>query len=237
MISVAESSAFSEKGHRHYQEDALFPVPHNAREQQSVWVVCDGVGGNPCGDKASQLVSREAADYLKGGLPPEMLQSYLSSKMKEHAAQHPACRQMSSTLTFLQIRDEDVLIGWCGDSRIYHFREEKILFRSRDHSLVQDLVEQGELTEEEARYDFRNNIITRAIGLQQDDIDFQSVEDVQTGDFFLLCTDGVTETFDDRQLSEIFSSQLNTEEIRETLLDACRSESSDNYTAYILQVG
>lgn len=234
MSSVVQSSGFSGQGHRPYQEDALFPDPQEAKNQQAVWVVCDGVGGNPCGDKASQLVSRETADYLNGGLPTQKLKSYLHSKMREYTAQQPACRGMSTTLTFLQCRDKSVLLGWCGDSRIYHFRDGEMLFRSRDHSLVQELIEQGALTMEEARYDYRNNVITRAIGLQQNHIEFESREDVQKGDFFLLCTDGVTEALEDRQLMNIFSSCQSTDEIREVMLETCRSESSDNYTAYIL---
>ncbi len=144
---------------------------------------------------------------------------------------------MATTLTFLSRQDEEVLLGWCGGSRIYHFREGQILLRSHDHSLVQDLVEQGKLTEEKALTDVRNYIITRAIGLQVDKIDLKLQKDVQAGDYFLLSTDGVMQVLDNSQLTEIFGTFHKAEETGGQILDICRKNPADNDTAYIVRTG
>lgn len=236
MTLMTKAVGLCEKGYRSYQEDALYPDLEKADPSEKVWVVCDGVGGHPCGDKASQLISQEAAGFLQKGLDPKVLNHYLGKTVEQYVTQIQACRSMATTLTFLLCQENGVLAGWCGDSRIYHFRQGNILFKSHDHSLVQELVEEGSLTEEEARHDMRSNIITRAIGLQQSQIAFHHEYDVIKNDYFLLCTDGVIEAVDDSALSQIFTDD-DVHAIRNTLLKECREHSSDNYTAYILQVG
>lgn len=235
MTMVDVAVGFCEKGYRPYQEDALFPTLDDAASSHKIWVVCDGVGGNPCGDRASQYISQRTAEFLQHNPDVEALEAYLNQSLAQYVSEIPTCRGMATTLTFLQCLDNGVRIGWCGDSRIYHFRDGEILFRTQDHSLVQELVQAVELTEEEARTDYRNNIITRAIGIQQNTIAFHQLEDVLQGDYFLLCTDGVTEALNDPQLRGIFQAN-EVAAIREKVLKACRQYATDNYTAYILKM-
>jgi protein phosphatase len=230
MTLVDVAVGFCKKGHRPYQEDALFPALEDVKASNQIWVVCDGVGGNPCGGRASQLVSNKTAEYLQKNPDATALCTYLDQTVAQHASETKSCRGMATTLTFLQCLNEGIRIGWCGDSRIYQFRDGEILYRTQDHSLVQELVQAGELTEKEARTDYRNNIITRAIGIQQNEIDYHEMKDVRKNDYFFLCTDGVTEALDDQQLSRIFIS-CETELIQAEILRACDRHATDNYTA------
>ena len=120
---------------------------------------------------------------------------------------------MGTTLTFLAFCTDGVLVAHIGDSRVYQFRRgQGVVFRTRDHSLVEDLIAAGELTPDEARTHPRRNIITRAVQPHQESpvrATFRVLTDVRRGDLFLLCSDGVTEQLEDAAYFQIANEKFN----------------------------
>jgi len=143
---------------------------------------------------------------------------------------------MGTTATFLQMTKEGMVIAHAGDSRVYHIRKGSIVFCTYDHSLKNELLKQGR--REEAKY-AKDNIITRAIqgnSVKQIQLDVSTIKDIQAGDYFLLCSDGVWGAIPDKDLRGILNQAISDEEKMETIRRACELSSNDNYSAYLIRV-
>ncbi len=167
------------------------------RPEDGLWVVADGMGGHEAGDVASRMVSQALAaldfpDELSAfvdGVEDTLLG--INALIREHSATHFGGRTMGCTVVSLLVRGRVGIALWAGDSRLYRLREAEFLQITRDHSPLEELIEQGVMTDEEAAKHPDNNVITRAVG-GQNDLRLDIVMfDIQPGDVFLLCSDGL----------------------------------------------
>ena len=150
-------------------------------------------------------------------------------------------KKMGTTLTFLFLHGSGCMVAHIGDSRIYLIRpsEHRIVFRSRDHSLVQNLIDVGELTEEEARTAPNKNIITRAIQPNQErrvKADVRQLTDIRNGDYFYLCSDGMLEQMEDSELVNLISDPALTDEEKVRALTEATRDNKDNHSAHLIHV-
>jgi protein phosphatase len=151
----------------------------------------------------------------------------------------PFAKGMGTTLVLLLFHNEGVTAAHCGDSRIYHFRNGRIIWRTMDHTPVNDLVRQGIITAEEALQRPKSNRITRAIqgySVHRSLPDIQLISDILPGDIFFLCSDGVYETLSDNNLSQVFASENTLSQKMEIIKNACESHSGDNYSGYLIEI-
>ena len=182
-----------------HQEDSLFPDEHQATTETRLFLVCDGMGGHSKGEVASQTVCQAFDEYFKEHadynqvVDDSVLRGALASAYTQLNAQDDgAYKKMGTTLTLVCLHKGGITMAYVGDSRIYHIRpgEEKPLFQSRDHSLVYDMYQAGEITFEEMKTDRRRNIITRALMPcdEDDQVDLTIVHttDIEPGDYFYL---------------------------------------------------
>ena len=238
-------------GQRGNQEDALFPSLDEATSARRVFMVCDGMGGHEHGEVASRCVAETIGTLASavGECAVEAMRHTFEAALDEAYRRLDALdthadgrgRTMGTTLTFLAFCTDGVLVAHIGDSRVYQFRPgQGVVFRTRDHSLVEDLIAAGELTPEEARSHPRRNIITRAVQPHQESparATFRVLTDVRRGDLFLLCSDGVTEQLEDAALAEILLDDATLEQRMQTLVEECqRRETRDNHTGYLLEM-
>ena len=146
---------------------------------------------------------------------------------------------MGTTLTLIYIGSDGITAAHMGDSRIYHIRPGVgVLYQSRDHSLVFDLYQSGEVTFEEMKNFKQKNIVTRAMTPGEDNrmrADIIHITDVQTGDYFYLCSDGMLEQMSNDELVGILSSKDSDAE-KQSLLIKATSGNQDNHTAWIIQI-
>ena len=238
-------------GQRGNQEDALFPSLDEATSARRVFMVCDGMGGHEHGEVASRCVAETIGTLASavGDCTVKVMRQTFEDALDEAYRRLDALdadgdgrgRTMGTTLTFLAFCTDGVLVAHIGDSRVYQFRRgQGVVFRTRDHSLVEDLIAAGELTPDEARTHPRRNIITRAVQPHQESparATFRVLTDVRRGDLFLLCSDGVTEQLEDAALAEILLDDATLEQRMQTLVEECqRRETRDNHTGYLLEV-
>jgi serine/threonine protein phosphatase PrpC len=146
---------------------------------------------------------------------------------------------MGTTLTALILRQAEGILVHVGDSRCYRLREGELQQLTRDHTLVQEWVEQGLLTPEAARYSPYGSVITQAIGVESErgalrpDIE---TFPLQEGDLFLLCSDGLTDMLEDAEIAEILRTQPPTQAAW-TLVDRALAEGGrDNITVVLVQI-
>ena len=155
--------------------------------------------------------------------------------VREYGLAHPGFERMGTTLVSAVVRDDLALVSNVGDSRAYHITREGIRQVSRDHSVVEDMVEKGDLTRDEARHHPRRNLITRALGTEPGVAADAFPLKWQQGDFLLLCSDGLINTVSDQELlfEVIHSEPLDT--CLDRLLALSRQRGApDNVTAVLL---
>ena len=210
-------------------------------------IVCDGMGGARAGNVASTLAVSTAAEYLSG-LPAQEL-SRVPGECLEQAARlaneavfhkagvEPECRGMGTTMVALLVFGSKATILNIGDSRCYHMGEEGIRKVTRDHSVVEDLVHRGEITPEEARLHPQKNLITRALGAEENARgDLYEVE-LKAGEYLLLCTDGLSNTLTDQELLYEALYGGTPESCCQRMLDISLSRGApDNVTAILIQM-
>jgi hypothetical protein len=145
---------------------------------------------------------------------------------------------MATTLTFSQVREEGLYIAWVGDSRIYQFRNGQIVFKTSDHSWVNDALKAGIITLEESINHPKSNIITRAIqgSHKPTNADTLLLTDIKKGDLFFHCSDGVLEAWNDDDLQALFFKYSNSADILEVLKKECEIHSKDNFTAIVYKI-
>lgn len=206
MVTNYQSASYSHVGMvRQVNEDACLELP-----ERGLWAVADGMGGHAAGDYVSSLI----VDTLRRILPSDSLPEYVGSlrtalaQVNGEVLQETTRRgvtMMGSTVVLLVAQGDQAVCLWAGDSRLYRLRDGQLEMISRDHSYVQDLIDNAMLSEEEARVHPRANVVTRAVGVFEN-LDLAEVTvQVQPGDHFLLCSDGLNKTADDSELRDVLS--------------------------------
>lgn len=210
-------------------------------EKLRLYGVADGMGGHKGGEVASTSARDDLLRELEGKTPSV---ATLSGAIEEvnrqiyHQQEHDdALTGMGTTLSVLWMSDNFVYIGHVGDSRVYLLRDGEFKQMTLDHSLVEQLVREGALTEEEAQNHPMRNIITRAIGTDESvEVDVV-VEERRKGDLWLACSDGLHGLVDDRQMRDALR-QYAPEKAADVLLKAALDAGGrDNVTLVIVHDG
>jgi protein phosphatase len=213
---------------------------------QGLFIVADGMGGHAAGEVASEMavniVSRELGSLR--GLPDGEAASRLRTAIRKAngaifertLAEHEK-RGMGTTATVMVLFSRRYMIGQVGDSRAYLLREGQLLQLTKDHSYVQEQVDAGLLTPEQARTHPYSNVITRCVGANEDvapDVYFGNLEQ---NDLVLLASDGLTGMLEDDQLAKILTTEDNPESaVNRMIADANRRGGLDNITAIVIRV-
>jgi len=222
-------------------EDNYLMIPDRA-----LFIVADGMGGHAAGEVASEMAvriiaravgavegedDRAAADRLRHAIR-EANAAIFERTLTEHDK-----RGMGTTATALLLHGRRYLIGQVGDSRAYLLRNGTLAQLTKDHSYVQEQVDAGYLSAEEARTHPYSNVITRCVGANDDVAPDTYVGTVRTGDLFLLASDGLTGMLDDPELHRVLESTDDPQVLVDTLVaEANRLGGLDNITAIIVRI-
>ena len=249
-IKISVPQGFSEIGQKSNQEDTLFPDLYEVSENQRSFIVCDGMGGHENGEVASNCVA-ETIGRITSSAPlcttDEMCE--LFEKALEEAYNRLDAldkyddgeRKMGATLAFLAICSSGLLSAHIGDSRIYQLRSGKgVVFQTRDHSLVNELLASGDLDEKDAKNYVHKNVITRAIQPHQEyraKASYNIISDVRKGDVFFLCSDGIVENIDNSELARLLLKKVGLKSRIESLNDECQKRKThDNFSCYAFEI-
>jgi protein phosphatase len=234
MIKIETEHSITELGKRNNNEDFCAFIPG------LTYIVCDGVGGSEKGEIASNSVVNTFVEYY-GKHPNADVDIVLKNAEKnltDYSNQNPSAIGMATTLTFCQVKDEGVLVAWVGDSRIYQFRNGEIVFATTDHSWVNEAIQSGIITAEEGINHPKSNVITRAVQGNHKPAQADSVllTDIKKGDLFMLCSDGVLESWNDNDLKALFATHNQVETLTDNLKSECSIKSRDNFTAIVFKI-
>ncbi|MDH3413940.1 MAG: protein phosphatase 2C domain-containing protein [Gammaproteobacteria bacterium] len=235
-ISWSSSSRTDVGMVRDINEDAYLDRP-----DLGLWAVADGMGGHTAGDLASGMI----CESLNAVKPPVALSDLLdeveqrllrvNDKLRS-IAKGNASQTIGSTVAALIARDRHAICVWAGDSRIYRCRGGQIVQITQDHALVEELVEKGILTRLQASSHPQGNLVTRAIGATDVlKLDLEIVE-LQPGDVFVLCSDGLDKEVKPAEMLEI-AGRNNDRSLSDTLVDLALSRGSrDNVTVVTVHI-
>lgn len=212
----------------------------------AVVLVCDGMGGHRAGNVASELMSTVFMSELSAGLSTALSTGAICGLMKsalrtgnsavyELSLANPECRGMGTTVVAAVVTGDDVTVMNVGDSRAYLLSGGAIRQITRDHSVVEDMVERGDITREESRTHPNKNLITRAVGtVPEVEADFFSVC-AHPGDILLLCSDGLSNELTDEELLRIVTGSAGAEDACRKLVELTLERGApDNVTAAVL---
>jgi len=210
--------------------------------ENSVWaVVCDGMGGAAAGNLAStmavKIVSERIKSNYRNGMNYNSMKNLLASaiaaaniEVYEKSISDIDLNGMGTTVIAVIIVDGTACIAHAGDSRVYILSGDSLRQVTKDHSIVQDLIDNGRLTVEEAESDPRKNIITRALGVSEELMVDYYVEDINENDILIICTDGLTNYITNEHIVDI-SKQYDFNILPEKLIDAANENGGgDNIT-------
>lgn len=250
-MKINQPLSLNEQGRRGNQEDNIWPAVGMASESSRTFAVCDGMGGHEAGEVASNAVCTAMGQFVAthpdGPTSPEEAEEAIRGayEMLDRVDNSDSSKRMGTTLTLLNLTDSKAICCHIGDSRIYQVRPDAngsadIVYKSSDHSLVNELVKARIITPEEALTHPRKNVITRAMQSvegRRDGATYRETNNVCAGDYFLLCSDGVTEAVRDHDICSILGNNaISNDEKLSQIKQKCLADSHDNFSLYLVPI-
>lgn len=227
------SYAVSHPGNkRKFNQDAYF-----CHDQHGIWAIADGMGGHEAGDVASQTIIQSLANLAQSGAENNSLMnitSLLEDVNQQLFAQNQANdRMVGSTIALVQVDNNICHCLWVGDSRIYLYRQQQFAQISSDHSYVQQLVDNGEITAKQAKTHQKRNVLTRAIGSAEElSFDTKNIT-VYANDKILICSDGLYSEVSTEEITAILEYS-SAQTACENLLNLCLSRQANDNVSFVL---
>lgn len=209
-------------------------------------VVADGMGGHQAGEIASEMAVsflEEAWKKAPDGLTPSAAETWLhdtitnaNTKLFNFSKSNPEYAGMGTTIVSVVCTETHVTLAHIGDSRIYLLNESGFSLLTEDHSLVNELVKNGQITKEEAEHHPRKHLLLRALGTEEKvTIDLRSL-DWEEGDYLLLCSDGLTNKISEQKLEEVIRTPESLEQQADKLISMANAAGGeDNITLILLK--
>lgn len=219
-------------------------------ESGRFFIVADGMGGQAAGEKASELATDIVPRKLKqlidfsADVGAELVKKIdeavgeANSEILALSEVDPAYHNMGTTIVFIVVSGGNFYVGGIGDSRVYRLRDGKLTQMTTDHSLTRALVEAGTISEEEAATHRYRNVLYRYLGSKEGGTGTESKEHApQSGDRYLICSDGVTDGIDDPVIQTVLGKNDDPQKCAEAMVEAALDGGSkDNVTSVIVYV-
>lgn len=222
---------------REVNEDSVMCLP-----ESHLWVVADGMGGYEAGNVASKMVV-ESLQSIDGDQSLNQIVDSVEDGLiavNQHILEYSEMmldgRTLGSTVVSLTIKGRVGICLWAGDSRLYRFRSKQLVQLSRDHSEVEEQIQQGLITAEQAENHPESNVITRAIGAGPEIYIDINAFSTQVGDIFLLCSDGLYNMVSKEQISAVLQ-ESPIEQAVEKLIQLALDNGADDNVSVILVKG
>ncbi|MDY7034278.1 MAG: Stp1/IreP family PP2C-type Ser/Thr phosphatase [Thermodesulfobacteriota bacterium] len=238
IVSVGKSDVGLKRSHN--EDDFM------VRPELGLCILADGMGGAAAGELASRIFVEHSVEVFSntGGQSEKdaadlVLRAfqYANDGILSHVNENPHHKGMGCTAELMAFYNEGFILGHVGDSRTYRLRKGQLKQLTRDHSLVQDQIDKGLITLEEAKNHSLRNIILRAVGIEENiSVDFVQGKTL-LHDIFLLCSDGLTDMVDDMVIQDALSSDTTLSHKAENLIELAKSAGGyDNITVILSEV-
>lgn len=233
MAFSINSFGFSDVGLVREQNEDVFCI----LEDKRLFVLADGMGGHNAGEIAAEMAVSHLAELLSSDVDIEKAFEQVNAAIYKKGQEVKKFSGMGTTLSCLVIRGCEALYAHIGDSRIYRLREEILEPLTSDHTLVNELIENGVMALEDASTFPYRHILTKAIGTNPVQVPTINQSKVEGGDFYLLCSDGLTNFVSEEQIQDILNSKGSLKEKTMRLIETVKKNNgSDNITIILLEI-
>ncbi len=238
MLTWTSAEATDVGAKRKINEDSML-----SRTDVGLWVVADGMGGHAAGDVASQAVvtalsqlkpNKDLADFVDA-IEDKLL--LVNHQLRRHGQEALGGRTLGTTVISLFFADTMGACVWAGDSRAYLFRDGQLTRISHDHSAVQEMIDSGIITPEQASFHPHRNVITRAVGGGEQLFPEVRVFTIQAGDWYFICSDGFYNELSEDVIAAHLVQATPKESIDILMEKALAHGALDNVTLIIIKVG
>lgn len=234
-------SLMSDKGNiRSLNEDYAGFIEN---EQYKIYVVADGMGGHNAGEVASEMAVKSIIEYISKNHDMDECVSLLkesilfaNKKIYDYASSNEKLNGMGTTVTACLVKDKKAYVANVGDSSCFLVRDDKISKITKDHSLVQELLDLGTISEEEAFNHPKKNIITRAVGTSEDLLIDVFDFSLNSTDIVMICTDGLTNEIQKSEIVSILNTSNSIDEASEKFICCAKNNGGrDNITVLLFR--
>ena len=247
-IYIDKPHSLIQQGQRANQEDCIYPKLGKATSDDRFFILCDGMGGHDSGEVASSTVCERMSQWIRENITDDrpitkeiviaaLDAAYDGLDEKDDPA---ALKKMGTTMTFVMFHRAGCTVAHIGDSRVYHISPlMKSISHTQDHSLVNDLLKCGEITEDEVATSRVKNVITRAMQPHQSrrsKPDVEIIENLYPGDYFYMCSDGMLEKMSDEQIITLISDPGVSDEKKIEMLISETKDNKDNHSAHLIRI-
>jgi len=221
---------------RQINEDSVLSMP-----QLNLWTVADGMGGHDGGSVASQMIVDALSQVTAGDTLNQTvcdIEHYLhlvNEQLLNYSRTQLNGRIVGSTVVSLLVKERVGICLWAGDSRLYRYRNGQFTAITRDHSHVQELLDQGLITEDQVDTHPESNVITRAVGTSDDLFLDITTFDVQFGDMFLLCSDGLYNAISEAEIVKHLNSNDIEGTVEQLITTSLNNNASDNVSVIVVK--
>lgn len=236
-----EAYALTDTGRvRNMNQDYIYSSPEKVGTLPNLFLVADGMGGHKAGDYASRYTVENLVIYLSGqsqGSPVMQLKTgiqEINEKLFEESRSREELRGMGCTLVAAVAEEDTLYVANVGDSRLYLIHRDSIRQITRDHSYVEEMAAMGRMDRNSAYYKSHKNIITRAVGIERSvEADFFEAE-LCPGDYFLLCSDGLTNMVEDEAICRIVTGEGSLKDKTSRLIEEANRQGGVDNIAVVL---
>ncbi len=223
---------------RKRNEDSFF-----IDEDKQIFIVCDGMGGHKGGDVASSMAVEIIQANLAFSATEEIIPALQNAAemanriIWEKGKSDDTLYEMGTTMTVAVIHGDRIVVAHVGDSSLYIFRREELIKVTTNHTLAEQMFNDGLLKKEDMQSNVYNHVLTRALGVESKvEVDIYQ-EEIQVGDWVLMCTDGLTDLVDDEKIYDLLKGADEPQAVAKELLElALRNGGFDNITIVLLCV-
>jgi len=242
-----ESWGVTDNGKVRQNNQDVFKILTDEERETAIVIVCDGMGGANAGNIASELAADVFSNHVNTSIKTDTTLDDIAEIVADAAvAANTAvfdkslydeeCAGMGTTLTALVSSKAGEVVANIGDSRAYHITPNGITQITKDHSVVEEMIERGEITREEAQRHPSKNLITRAVGANMYEMTDIFTQEIDVGDMVLLCSDGLSNLLTENELCEELQNCSSIREACDNLVEKALSRGApDNVTAVIFK--
>ena len=204
-----------------------------------LWLVADGMGGHEYGEVASALARETVVREIRDGTPLATAIRIADEEIIRISRRRHEALPMGTTIVAARVNGSRFEVAWVGDSRVYLWRDNQLVQLSQDHSYVQELIANGAITHEQARSHPHRNVVTQALGVTDPrNLNVETMTgELRPGMQLLLCSDGLTEEVDDRNIAQVLAhNDCSAQEcVDELVAAALDGGGSDNVTVILVR--
>ena len=229
------SITISNKGKRQVNQD--FILTQSINPDSYLYLVADGMGGYESGGMAAKIVAESILTYLRTVQYVDNQELQRGVNKATLAIRQQQIDKMGATIGGVILDSDNVIAFWAGDVKVMHYKNNRLLFESTSHTLMDEMINNGSITDTERLLKYKH-VVTRSVtgDIKRNQIDYVAINGLDSDDLLVICSDGVHNIYDARQIQQFLNTSDSMEEAFRRIDNKLKEEADDNYSVIVLHL-